>query len=359
VEKAGNTATFLKRHGKAVAASIGIVFVVIWLLRAGTLPLFPAPGELERLDSQQYAYFFVGMLLHMLLRYARGHYLIAPVAQVPLRRQFVINAVSMAVITLLPLRLGEMSRPALLREKGRLSFGAVTGTVAAERIIDGMAFSLLLLAGLAIARPASELPDHIGKLAVPASLVPRAAALASIGFTCGFVLMLLFYFQRELARRLVAASVGLVSKPLAQKLSGIVERLSDGLRFITQWRYALPYLGVTLAAVLAHVWAISALAVGVGIPELGFAESSVLVGVLALGFAVPNAPGFFGQIQLAIFAGLAVYTAPEKVIGPGATLAFLFYVTYVGLVFGLAALAMLVGYGPAPSGELVPASDLS
>jgi len=259
--------------------------------------------------------------------------------------------VAMALITLLPLRLGEVSRPALLREKGKLSAWAVTGTVGAERIIDGLVFSLLLLAGLAIARPADQLPDHIGSLAIPAAVVPRAATIAGAGFAAGFALMLLFYFQRALARRL-GGVVGVVSKPLALRITEIIERLSDGLRFLTQLRYAGPYLFLTLLAVWAHVWAIDALGDAVGIAELTFTQSCVLVGVLALGFAMPNAPGFFGQVQLAVYAGLAVYLAPEQVVGPGATMAFLFYVTYVGLVFGLAGLGLLIGYGPAGSERL-------
>lgn len=342
---------FLRRHGKYAVASIVVVLVFAWILRAGTLPLIPQRGELAKVDVTAFAAFVAAMTAHLLLRYGRCHYLVAAVETVPLRRLMAINAVAMALVTLLPLRLGEMSRPLLLRDKGRLSFGAITGTVAAERIIDGLAFSILLLAGLTVARPGPDLPDHIGNLAVPASVVPRAAGIAALAFAGGFVLMLGFYLKRDLARRMTRGVVGLVSTRLAERVTGLVERLSEGLSFMAQPRFAIPYLLLTILGLVTHVVAVQALAVAVGIPQLGFAQSSVLVGVLALGFAMPNAPGFFGQVQLAIYAGLAVYLSPAQVVGPGATMAFLFYVSYVALVFGLAGVSLLVGYGP----ELGPA----
>jgi hypothetical protein len=54
--------------------------------------------------------------------------------------------------------------------------------------------------------------------------------------------------------------------------------------------------------------------------------------VLGLAFALPNAPGFFGTIQLALYAGLAVYVTPNQVVTEGAALVFLFYVSYLSQV---------------------------
>jgi hypothetical protein len=99
---------------------------------------------------------------------------------------------------------------------------------------------------------------------------------------------------------------------------------------------------VTVVSISGHVWAIQLLAKAVGLPELSFSEAMVVVGVLALGFAAPNAPGFFGSVQLALYAGMAVFVAPEHVVHEGAALVFLFYVTYLALVVALAALAFAV-----------------
>jgi glycosyltransferase 2 family protein len=335
-------AGFLKRHAGPLAASLVLALAFAWVLNRGGLPYLPPAGTLERVDALDFAGFAVVMLFHMLTRHGRYHFLIASVARLPLRKIMTINLIGMAFITFLPFRLGEVARPAMLREKGHLSAWAVMGTVAAERILDGVVFSAMLLVGLGIAKPEKALPEHIGSLPISAAFVPRAAAIASVAFCAAFTVMAAFYFYRTLARRVTLRLVGIVSRPLGEKLADVVERVSDGLRFLVNFRHTIPYLLVTVVSVAGHVWAIQLLARGVGLPELSFSEAMVVVGVLALGFAAPNAPGFFGSVQLALYAGMAVYVAPEHVIHEGATLVFLFYVTYLGLVVVLAALAFAV-----------------
>jgi hypothetical protein len=283
-------------------------------------------------------------LAHLLIRMARVQFLIAPIAKVPLGRIMAINGIATALVTFLPLRLGEVARPAMLRERGKLSGMAVTGTVAAERILDGVVYSALLLAGLAIAEPRLPLPERVGDLPVSAAIVPFVARVAALGFAAAFVLMVFFYVWRSFARRVVERVLGIFSSRIARKLADMLERLSDGLRFLANWRHALAYMLATLLAVAVYVWGIEMLAQAVGLPELTLAQTSVVVGVLALGFAAPNAPGFFGAIQLALYAGLALYVAGPKVVHEGAALVFLFYVSYLGVVILLALLSLVAEY---------------
>lgn len=333
---------FVRRHAGRLGASLALAAAFGWVLHRGGLPYLPPAGTLERVDPLCFTGFVLGMLFHMLTRHGRYHFLIASVARLSMRRIMTINLIGMAFITFLPFRLGEFARPAMLRQKGHLSAWAVMGTVAAERILDGVVFSAMLLFGLALATPQEPLPERIGTLPISAAIVPRVGLLASVGFCLAFAVMAAFYFYRSFARSVTEKVVGVVSRPLAEKLADVVERVSDGLRFLVNFRHTLPYLGVTIVSVAGHVWAIQLLAQAVGLPGLSFAEAMVVVGVLALGFAAPNAPGFFGSVQFALYAGLAVYVAPEKVIHEGAALVFLFYVTYLGLVVVLAAVAAVV-----------------
>lgn len=327
-----------------LVASVGLLVGFGWLLHAGGLPLLPPQGALAGVDTADIVAFVVLFILQQLLRFARYHYLIAPIARLSMRRVMTINAIALALITFLPLRIGEVSRPAMLREKGHLSAWAVTGTVGAERIIDGVLFSLMLLVGLAVAHPHEPLPSHIGALPVPASLIPRVARLACLGFAGAFALMAMFYWHRAFARKVTERVVGVVSKKFAHHLADVVESLSDGLRFLRDPRYSVPYVAVTMVGIFLHVWGTVLLARGVGIPELTMIQSTVVVGFLALGFGMPNAPGFFGTVQLALYGGLAVYVAPEKVVNAGAVLVFLFYATYLGMVVVMAAVSAIVEY---------------
>jgi len=60
-----------------------------------------------------------------------------------------------------------------------------------------------------------------------------------------------------------------------------------------------------------------------------FPQACVLIGVVALGILVPNAPGFFGAYQLSVYAALTLYFPPETVVGAGGAYVFLVYAAQV------------------------------
>ena len=66
------------------------------------------------------------------------------------------------------------------------------------------------------------------------------------------------------------------------------------------------------------------------------------MGVLALGILLPNAPGFFGAYQISVYAGFAMYFAPELVVGPGSAYVFVMYLSQllVTIISGLVAMAL-------------------
>jgi len=340
----GEGASFLGRHARALVASLALVVGFLLVMRAGALPVLPPAGVLAQTTGWLVAVFLVAMLSSMLLKYARLYFLLKPIAQIPMRRLMSISCIAMALITLLPFRVGEIARPAMLREKGKVSGWALTATVAAERIIDGIVFGVALLAGLALAPAHQPVPDHIGALPVPAALVPRAAVTATAMFGVLMVTMSLFYWRRDLAHLVTHRVLGVVSRRLAETVAGIVERSGEGLHFLSDVRHAGPYAAVTLLSVAANVWAVQVLAAAVGLPRLDFAQAAVVLGILAIGFALPNAPGFFGVVQLALYAGLALYVPAEMLTREGAAFVFLYYVSYLAVVFILALLGLLVEY---------------
>lgn len=338
-------APFLKRHLRALVASLALALGLGFIMHRGALPLLPPKGTLERVDWLRVAFLALSLVVSIVGRFVRCVFLLAPLAKVPFKRLMAISCISVGLITFLPFRLGEVARPAMLRQKGKLSGWAVTGTVGAERIIDGVLFSVMLLLGLFFAAPHEPLPDRIGNLPVPAAYVPRAALLAAGFFGVAFAGMAAFFWWRAPARRLTERVLGVISPRIATLVASAVERLSGGLSFLPNLRYTVPYVLLTVFALVAHIWGIQQLALAVSLPELTFAEATVIVGVLGLGFAMPNAPGFFGSVQLALYAGLAVYVAPEQVIHEGAVFVFLFYVIYLALVILLSLLGILLEYG--------------
>jgi glycosyltransferase 2 family protein len=199
----------------------------------------------------------------------------------------------------------------------------------------------MLLFGLFLAEPASPLPERVGDLPISAAIVPRAGMLASIGFGAVFVVMVIFYRFRKFSIRVTEKVFGLVSAKLGARIAELVGRVSDGLRFLADARTAVPYTVITIGCLVAHVWGVQLLAYAVGLDEVTFAQAMVMVGMLALGFATPNAPGGFGAVQLALYAALAVYVAPARVVHQGGALVFLFHASYLALIVIIALLSLL------------------
>jgi len=199
-----------------------------------------------------------------------------------------------------------------------------------------------------VARPQDPLPDRIGSLPVPAAVVPRAAYSMLALFAAAFVAMGLFYWRRAAMRRLTERVVGVVSRRLAGFLASRVERVADGLRFLPSARYTGPFLAITTAYWFVNAAGIWLVCRGSGVAGLTFAEACVVMGVLALGVLVPNAPGFFGAFQIAIYAGLAMYESPAVVMREGAVAVFWLYVIQIGVTL-LASAAALVAERVSPA----------
>jgi hypothetical protein len=241
------------------------------------------------------------------------------------------------------MRAGEIVRPAMVREKGRLSGWSATGTVAAERIVDGLVLSLMLLFGLLASTPLDPLPARIGDLPISPRLVPQAAYFALVLFGCAFVTMGLFYFARQWARSVIAGLVGAFSKPLAEWIAERIERVTEGLSFLPKVRYTGPFMLSTVVYWVLNAASAWLLAYGCGLESMTFAQSCVLTGVLALGIMVPNAPGFFGAFQFSAYAALSLFYAESQLLGAGSVLVFFLFVSQNGimLVFALASAALL------------------
>jgi hypothetical protein len=288
-----------------------------------------------------FAYVALWCFVHV-LRAVRWRFLLEPICHVPLRRIIAVSFVGFAAIVFLPLRAGEAVRPLLIRRKGELSGWAATGTIAAERIIDGLCLSLVLLAGLSFSTPLSPLPDHIGGLPISPAIVPRAAYGALALFGVAFLVMGIFYAWRDWARRTTELLIGVISPKGATWLADRVANVADGLEFLPRLKYSVPFVLATVVYWLMNAGGAWLLAWGCGLTDMTFAQACVLIGVVALGILVPNAPGFFGAYQLSVYAALTLYFPAETVVGAGGAFVFLIYAAQVFVTLGGGAVGMLL-----------------
>ncbi len=330
---------WLRQHGIALAVSLVLAGALAWLLRQGALPVVPPRSAFARTRWEGVAAYCVVWVLLQLLRAGRWKLLLGPVGLVTLGRVTRVGLVGYGALVVLPFRMGEAVRPALMRACGGLSLVAVTGTIGAERVIDGLFISLTLMGALALSTPLSPLPERIGALPVPAAVVPGAALMASSMFVVLFLGMGAFYFFRDRARSITLRVLGLVSNSVAVRTAEAIERLASGLGFLAQWRASVPFVALTAIYWMGYGLSIWLLLWGTGVEGVTFAESLVICGVLAVGVIVPSAPGFFGSFQISLYAGMVMFLPIDRVVGPGAAFVFLLYVAQILITLVLAVLA--------------------
>jgi glycosyltransferase 2 family protein len=323
---------WLKKHRWKAVISLLVTFAFVWLLQAGALPFLPEPGALARVHWWAFAAYLVLWLVMHVLRAWRWRFLLDPIHRVPLRKLILTSFIGFAAILILPVRAGEFVRPALVRERGKLSGWSATGTVAAERIIDGLFLSILLWVGITCSQQLDPMPDTIGGLGISPRVVPRATYLALLVFVSAFTVMALFWVKRRWARETLSSIVGIFSKPFAAWVAERIEKVTDGLKFLPNAGYTVPFVGWTAAYWLLNAAATWVLAYGCGLPHLSYAQACVLTGFLALGIMVPNAPGFFGQFQFSVYAALSLFVPEAQLLAEGSVLVFLLYVGQTGII---------------------------
>jgi hypothetical protein len=216
-----------------------------------------------------------------------------------------------------------------------------TSSIVAERVIDGVFLSLLLAFVLVLVPTVHPLPDKVVGLPISVQSVRDGGFLMLGVFTAALVTIAVFYFARAWARRATQIVIGKVSPTLADKLSGLAEKLADGLHVFGRARDALGFLIETAAYWGCNALGMWVLAIGCGVVHgdgspITFAETCGLMGLLGCAILIPGPPGLLGVFQAGIYAGMTMYYPTEIVIGPGAAFVFLLYMAQVvfQLVFG-------------------------
>jgi hypothetical protein len=337
---------FYERHGTKLVLSLIFGAGLATIAARGGLPLVP-PGEaFARLSFGAVAAYVACFGLAQLVRALRWRHLLRAVGHVPLRSILAVSWIGYAAILLGPLRSGEFVRPFLIAKRGRVKLLEATGTIGAERVLDGLTLNLVLFTALKLAKPLDPLPDRVGDLPISVRAVPGAAYTMLAVFTAAFAAMGLFYWRRELARRVTLAVVGVVSRRAAEAVADAALRVAQGLKFLPSPAHLAPYLGETLAYWGLNTLGLLVLARGVGLDGITLAQAAVVLGCIGIGVLVPSGPGFFGAFQLSMFLALAMFFPEATLHGPGAAFVFLVYTIQVGWTLLAAAAAAFIDRGP-------------
>jgi uncharacterized protein (TIRG00374 family) len=229
---------------------------------------------------------FVILAATMFTKVYRWGLLYYPTTGLRLRNLTSALFIGYMVLSLVPMRLGELVRAYLIGKTEPVSFSQSVGTILVEKVLD-VATILLFLAGLAVF---GLLPP----LAVP------GPALAAMGLLPLAGLIALAALPREAVLALLARVQGHLPGSRRWNLVKLVGPFLDALA-ILRYRQLLPALAFWSAA----NWALSSL-VNYAVMRafdlpLPLAAAVFQMVVINLGMVVPSAPGYVG-----VFEGLSV-----------------------------------------------------
>jgi uncharacterized protein (TIRG00374 family) len=281
--------------------SFGMLALCTWLVWPDPdtrTRLGEAFDALELRELAPYLGVYVGLLVIVqLTRALRWNYLLAPLGtRIPPGPLLAISSVGFMAILALPARLGELVRPGLMRKRG-LSASAALGTVAVERIIDGLLVSLFVfVAFFALHGPSS-----------PGWMMPTAyAALGVFALALVFLISALKWPERSVNFWL---RLSLLPR-LAPRLAAVIERKAHdmirGFEVMRDTRNLLAFVLWSLVYWTCNGLGVYVLARGFGL-DLTLVGGFATMGLVAVGITLPNSPGLVGQFQWFTLLGLSLY----------------------------------------------------
>lgn len=321
---------FLRRHAAKLVASLVITVGIIFTLQKGGLTLVPEGGDFAHVRWVAIPAYVVTLAVMSYFRAVRWRYLLRSFADIPKKRVLAVSWIGFAAILLMPFRIGEIVRPYMIREKGKVSMSSATGTVVAERVVDGLYLSIVLAIALILVPTIDPLPARVVGLPVSVQQV-RTSGFVMLGvFTTAFIVIAVFYFARAWARRMTLAVFGIVSRRLGEKLAETAEKLANGLHFLGRGRDAGGFLVETTLYWGFNAFGMWILAWGCGVVHadgspITFGEACALMGMLGCTILIPGPPGLLGVFQAGIYAGMTMYFPTNVVTGAGSAYVFLLY----------------------------------
>lgn len=235
------------------------------------------------------------------LRALRWQYLLEPDGAPPrFGALWDATAIGFMANNLLPARAGELARAYAARRLAGIRFSQAVGSLAVERVIDGV----VLLALMALALALGGISENT---AIAGVSLYRIAIGAAVVF--GPALTVAFWLVhrpreslgvvRRLAAKLLPQSAGIrVASVVEGVLSGL-EALRSGRRFFWVIIWSLVHW---VAGGLAYWLAFRAFAI-----DVHWTAAFLLQSLVAFGVAIPSSPGFFGPFEAVVRVTLGIY----------------------------------------------------
>jgi uncharacterized protein (TIRG00374 family) len=281
--------------------SLGMLALCMWLVWPDATVRMQLGAAFEALELASFAPYlgmYIGLLVIVqLTRALRWNYLLAPLGvRIPNGPLLAISSVGFMAILALPARLGEFVRPGLMRKRG-ISASAALGTVAVERIVDGLLVSLFVfVAFFALRGPQS-----------PGWMMPTAYAALGI-FTLALIFLIGALKWPERSVRLWL-TLSLLPR-IAPRAAAVIERklldMIRGFEVMRDTANLAKFVAWSIVYWTCNGLGVYVLAIGFSLP-LTLVGGFATMGLVAVGITLPNSPGLVGQFQWFTLLGLSLY----------------------------------------------------
>jgi len=253
------------------------------------------------------AAFLVLAAVHF-LRVVRWEPLLSPIAKFDFKTLNRVGAISFLSLFVFPLRLGELARPYLIARTGRLRKSAALGTIAVERVMDGLMMALLLALVLFFL-PRTNQETYTS--------LEAGAWIASAVFAAALAMLAVAWKNRDFAVKVVRLCVGWASPRLADKLSGMMGAFIDGLKAMPRRKDFFRFLWLTVV-----YWAINGfyfyfMGCAFGLEgTIDVAVAYAMMAAVAVGMMIPNSPANVGSFWYFLLLPMALYPKVEQTAAP-------------------------------------------
>ncbi|MEO8945776.1 MAG: lysylphosphatidylglycerol synthase transmembrane domain-containing protein [Gemmatimonadaceae bacterium] len=288
----------MKKHFRA-ALGLAISAVLLWwVLRE--VSITTVLHELSQSNPWLFAIATVCSTLIFPLRARRWRTILDPIyPKLPFGPLWRATAIGMMVNNVVPARAGEVARAYVLTRETPVPFPTSIASLAVDRVFD--AIVLLLLAFLSVLDPRFPSGSSIGGVSV------AHWAIGGVALVGGAVILLyaLVFFPAHLIR-LFELFARRLSPKIEERGKAALVTFSAGLSVLRSPKHFAAVMGWTIAHWLMNAlgWWIAMVAVGIHAP---FSAALLLQAMVAMGVAVPAAPGYFGVFEKVAVLGLAIY----------------------------------------------------
>ena len=233
-----------------------------------------------------------------LFRAWRWEYLLRPLgASMPFKRLLLISSVGFMAILALPVRLGEFVRPYFVSRERNVRMSALVGSVAVERIVDGLLISILFFCAY---------------LASAGALFTRelrfAAWLSLVGFftLTLFLVLAQIWTDRTIAVALRVTLLHWLAPKRAHQIDDKLRSLISGFKPLADRRNFSIFLLQSVVYWGANGFGMWILARQMNLP-ISLGAAYVTMAFTGVVLSLPNSPGLVGQFHAAIKLALCAY----------------------------------------------------